>query len=148
MRYSAFFKATLAACLLIASANVLPAQCNNFVKKKCNPKIQPFTSNGQMNTTVLSSGQSSSLNMTCYSGQAYRVLVCSESALGTPTFKVMDKSRKVLFDSKANDSPDFWDFKAKSTQEFTVEVTVPPSESTSSVLPSGCVSVMVGFKKD
>lgn len=142
----------LKTCLVIGMSVFLPAamnaQCNNFVKKKCTPKVQPFTSNGQMNTSVLSSGQTSSLNMTCYAGQAYRVLVCSESTIGNPTFKVMDKARKVLFDSKQNDNTDFWDFKAKNTQEFTVEVTVPPSESSSSVLPSGCVSVMVGFKKD
>jgi hypothetical protein len=60
----------------------------------------------------------------------------------------MDQSRKVLFDSQKNDSPDFWDFKSKSTQQLIVEVTTPTSQTTSSVLPSGCVTVLVGFKKD
>jgi hypothetical protein len=60
----------------------------------------------------------------------------------------MDASHKLLYDSKLNDYPDFWDFKARSTQQLIVQVTAPPSTSTSSVVPSGCVSVMVGFKKD
>lgn len=112
------------------------------------PKIKPFTSNGQMNTSTLSSGQSASMNLTFYSGQAYRILVCAQEVLGDVSFKVLDVNHKVIFDSQQNNAPDFWDFKVKNTQQLTVEVSVPPSESTSSVLPSGCVSVMVGFKKD
>ena len=143
-----YSKALVAICICALPLTPAPAQCNAFVKKKCMPKIQPFTNNGQMNTSTLTSGQSSSLNMTFYSGQDYRILVCSQEVLGTVTFKILDMSKKVIFDSKENDSPDFWDFKVKSTQQFTVEVSVPPSDSPSSVAPSGCVSVMVGFKKD
>ena len=111
------------------------------------PKIQPFTLNGQVNTSTLSSGQKTSLNLTFYSGQAYRIVVCGQEQLGDITFKVMDTDRKVVFDSQKNDYPDFWDFKVKNTQQFIVEVQVPESESSSSVLPSGCVSIMIGFKK-
>ena len=111
------------------------------------PKISPFTQNGQMNTTTLTSGQKTSLSLTFYSGQDYRILVCGESQLGDLTFKILDTQKKVVFDSQKNDYPDFWDFKVKNTQQFIVEVQVPESESTSSVLPTGCVSIMVGFKK-
>ncbi len=111
------------------------------------PKISPFTQNGQMNTSTLSSGQKTSLNLTFYSGQDYRILVCAQEQLGDVTFKILDMQRKVVFDSQKNDYPDFWDFKVKNTQQFIVEVQVPESESTSSVLTTGCVSIMVGFKK-
>ena len=125
------------------------AQCNNstFVKKKCIPNIQPFTQSGQMNTTKLSAGQHTELQLTFSSGQDYRILICSEEILGTVTFKVKDMSKKIIFDSQDNDSPDFWDFKVQSTQLFTVEVTVPVSDSPSSTPPSGCVSIILGFKK-
>jgi hypothetical protein len=149
MKNNYFLKPITALCIVtLLSSTVGIAQCNSFVKKQCMPKIQPFTNNGQMNTSTLSSGQSSSLNMTFYSGQDYRILVCSQEVLGTVTFKILDMSHKVVFDSKENDSPDFWDFKVKSTQQFIVEVSVPPSDSPNSIPPSGCVSVMVGFKKD
>ena len=138
----------LIAASFIATPIAMYAQCNVFVKKKCMPKIAPFTNNGQMNTSVLTSGGSTQMNLTFYSGQDYRILVCSEELLGEVTFKVMDKSKKVVFESKDHDMTDFWDFKARSTQEFIVQVNAPPSTSTSSILPSGCVSVMVGFKKD
>ena len=111
------------------------------------PKISPFQQNGQMNTSTLSAGQKTSLNLTFLSGQDYRILVCGEAALGDLTFKIMDLQHKVVFDSKKNDYPDFWDFKVKNTQQFIVEVQVPESESASSVLPTGCVSIIVGFKK-
>ena len=117
------------------------------LKKKCIPNIQPFTQSGQMNTTKLSSGQSTELLLTFSSGQDYRILICSEEVLGAVTFRVKDMSKKIIFDSKVNDYPDFWDFKVQSTQQFTVEVTVPPSDSPSSIAPSGCVSIILGFKK-
>lgn len=109
-------------------------------------KIVPFTSNGQVNSNSIQAGQTISLNLSFSAGQDYRIIVCSEEILGEVTFKVLDKSKKVVFDSAQNDHPDFWDFKAKSSQPLTVEVTAPPSQSTSSVLPSGCLSILVGFK--
>jgi hypothetical protein len=132
--------------ILAASPFFASAQCNVFVKKKCMSKIVPFTSNGQVNTNTLAQGQTVSLNLSFYAGQDYRIIVCSEEILGEVTFKVIDKSKKVVFDSAQNDFPDFWDFKAKSTQPLTVEITAPPSQSTSSVVPSGCLSVIIGFK--
>jgi hypothetical protein len=124
------------------------SQCNAFIKKKCMPKISPFTHNGQMNVSTLAAGQTTDVSLTFYAGQGYRILVCSEEILGDVTFKVMDMTKKVVFDSKDNNYPDFWDFKVKNTQQFIVHVEVPVSSSSSSIPPSGCVSVLVGFKKD
>jgi hypothetical protein len=147
MKHNYFMKAFVAIGFIAFSSTVTIAQCNTFVKKKCLPKIAPFTQNGQMNTSTLSAGQKTTLNLTFYSGQDYRILVCAQEDLGDVTFRIMDLQHKVIFDSQKNDSPDFWDFKVKNTQEFIVEVQVPQSESTSTIPPSGCVSVMVGFKK-
>jgi len=133
--------------ILTFTSTAINAQCSAFTKKKCMPKIQPFQQSGQINTSTMSAGQKTSLNITFYSGQDYRILVCGQPQLGELAFRVMDTNRKVVFDSRKNDYPDFWDFKVKNTQQFIVEVQVPESESTSSVLPSGCVSIMVGFKK-
>lgn len=147
MKQTYFLKAIVAISIVAFSTLAANAQCSTFLKKKCMPKIQPFQLNGQVNTSTLTSGQKTALNLTFYSGQDYRIVVCGQPQLGDLSFKVMDMNKKVVFDSKKNDSPDFWDFKVKNTQQFIVEVQVPESESTSSVLPSGCVSIMVGFKK-
>jgi hypothetical protein len=141
-------KAFLAGCMVAFSSAGAVAQCNAFIKKKCMPKISPFTNNGQMNNSTLMAGQSAQMSMTFYAGQDYRILVCSQEVLGEVTFKVLDMTKKVVFDSKENNAPDFWDFKVKNTQQFIVEVSVPPSDSPNSIVPSGCVSVMVGFKKE
>ncbi len=147
MKQTYFLKAIVAIGIVAFSTSAVNAQCSTFLKKKCMPKIQPFQLNGQANTSTLSSGQKTSLNLTFYSGQDYRIVVCGQQQLGDLSFKVLDMNKKVVFDSKKNDYPDFWDFKVKNTQQFIVEVQVPESESTSSVLPTGCVSIMVGFKK-
>ena len=148
MQYNHLSKTIAAMCLVVLFSTTGFSQCNNFVKKKCMPNILPFMHNGQTNTATLAAGQSSEMKLTFYSGQGYRILVCAQSVLGTVAFKIMDLSHKVVFDSKENDNPDFWDFKVKSTQQFIVQVAVPPSDSYGSVPPSGCVSVLVGFKKD
>ncbi|MBL7882768.1 MAG: hypothetical protein JNL69_01765 [Bacteroidia bacterium] len=124
------------------------AQCNAYIKKKCLPNLQPFTHNGQMSTTTVTAGQSAEVNLTFYSGQDYRIYICSQEILGECSFKVMDQNRKVVFDSENHSNPDFWDFKVKSSQQFIVEVKTPVSESTNSIIPSGCVTILVGFKKD
>jgi hypothetical protein len=147
MKHNLLSKTLLVSSVLAISSAFAFAQCNVFVKKKCMFKVQPFTQNGQMNTSNLQAGKTMEVNLTVNAGQDYRILVCSEEILGEVSFKVMDMSRKLIFDSKTNDFPDFWDFKAKSTQQLIVEVNAPASTSSSSVLPTGCVSVMVGFKK-
>lgn len=148
MKHNYFAKAAVFCSIIAFPSFGAYAQCSAFIKKKCMPKIQPFTHNGQLNSTTLSSGQTTELNMTFYAGQAYRILVCSQEVLGDVTFKVTDMSKKVVFDSKDNNFPDFWDFKVKNTQQLIVHVDVPKSDSPSSILPSGCVSILVGFKKD
>jgi hypothetical protein len=122
------------------------AQCNTFVKKMCNHKITPFTENGQSNTKTLTAGEKAILNVTLFAGQVYRILVCSEEILGIVSFKVTDATGGVLFDSSKNGQLDFWDFRMKSSQTIKIEIIVPLSSYTSSVLPSGCVSIIVGFK--
>ena len=125
----------------------LYAQCKGFVKKTCLPKLSPFVFNGQMNTSTLLAGDNAEMSLTFYSGQTYRIIVCAQEVLGTLRFKLKDATGNLVFDSSAHDDTDFWDFKAENTQQLTVEVIVPKSESANKIIPSGCVSVLVGFKQ-
>ena len=121
------------------------SQCKNIAKKQCMPKLAPYTHNGQLNSSTLLAGQTAELELTFNAGLEYRVLVCSEEALGKASFKLIDVEKNVVFNSSDFDSSEFWDFNVESTQQFTLEVTIPKSDSP--ISPSGCVSVLVGFKQ-
>lgn len=141
----------LPAALLTAALSISPfylgaQQCSKtWIKKKCVPKIAPFIHNGQMNGTVLKEGQSTEMTLTFYSGQDYRILVCSEESLENVTFRLYDANSKIFFDSKDHDNTDVWDFRVKTTTTVKVEVLVGDNED--KTVQSGCVSILVGFKQ-
>ncbi len=137
--------------VLICALALLPAtgafaQCKGFVKKQI-PKLSPFIHNGQVNSSVLLSGDQAELTLTFYSGQTYRILVSSDDKLGDVYFIMKDANKKQLFTSKDMGKSDYWDFSVESTQQMTLEVVVPNVDSPSGQYPSGCVSILVGFKQ-
>lgn len=83
--------------------------------------------------------------LTFYSGQDYRILICTEETLENVTFVVSDMNGKVIFDSKEHNNTDVWDFKVKTTTELKVVVSAGKNE-TGNGTATGCVSVLVGFK--
>ena len=123
------------------------AQCKGFTKKACIPGLAPFIHNGQMNSTILLAGEKAELQMIFYSGQDYRLMVCAQAILGDVSFRLLDKNKKVVFNSKEEDYVQFWDFNVVSTQQFSIEVDVPQSSSSTQLVENGCVSVLVGFKQ-
>jgi len=137
--------AIAAACFLFFSING-SSQCRNVAKKQCFPQLLPYVQNGQFNSTRLSSSETADMQMTFFAGQDYRLFVCSESVLGDVNFKVMDADKKELFNSKKADSKQ-WDFNVATTMQLIVEVEVPPNDSPNKIIPEGCVSVLVGLKK-
>ena len=122
------------------------AQCKGFVKKQI-PKLAPFIHNGQINSSVLLSGDHAELTLTFYSGQTYRIMVSNQEILGDVYFEMKDAARNKLFSSKDQGKTDYWDFTVESTQQLTIEVVVPDADAPSGLVPSGCVSILVGFKQ-
>ncbi len=134
------------AIALLSSASVF-AQCKGFVKKQI-PKLTPFIHNGQINSSVLLSGDHAELTLTFYSGQTYRIMVGAQETLGDVWFVMKDANKNQVFSSKDQGKKvDFWDFTVESTQQLTIEVMVPDSDAPSGLVPSGCVSILVGFKQ-
>ena len=70
----------IGALALVTSVNSF-SQCKGFVKKQI-PKLAPFIHNGQINSSVLLSGDHAELTLTFYSGQNYRILVSNQETLG------------------------------------------------------------------
>ncbi len=123
------------------------AQCKSFVKKQV-PKLAPFIHNGQINSSVLLSGDHTELTLTFYSGQTYRIMVDAQEVLGDVYFVMKDANKGQLFSSKEQGKKsDYWDFTVESTQQLTIEVMVPDNDAPSGLVPSGCVSILIGFKQ-
>ncbi|MEK6615982.1 MAG: hypothetical protein AABZ32_07705 [Bacteroidota bacterium] len=122
------------------------AQCKGFVKKQI-PKLAPFIHNGQINSSVLLSGDHAELTLTFYSGQTYRIMVSGQKTIGDVFFVMKDASKSQIFNSKDQGKTDYWDFTVESTQQLTIEVMVPDEEAPTGLVPSGCVSILVGFKQ-
>lgn len=135
----------LATSLLFITMDV-SAQCRNIAKKQCFPALLPYTQNGQFNSAKLAPGESAEVQMTFYAGQDYRLMVCSEAVLGNVNFKVFDAEKNELFNSKKAAAKQ-WDFNVAATQALSVQVEIPPSDSPNKIIPEGCVSILVGFKK-
>ncbi len=121
-------------------------QCRSVAKKQCFPQLSPYTQNGEFNSARLAPGETAEIQMTFYAGQNYRLMVCAEGVLGDVNFKVLDADKKELYNSKKSDSKT-WDFNVTSTQQLIVAVDVPASDAPTRIIPEGCVSILVGFKK-
>jgi hypothetical protein len=133
-------------CLFLTLQFSASAQCRSVAKKQCFPQLSPYTQNGEFNSARLAPGESAEVQMTFYAGQNYRLMVCSEGVLGDVNFKVLDTDKKELYNSKKSDSKT-WDFNVTSTQQLIVAVDVPVSDAPTKIIPEGCVSILVGFKK-
>ena len=137
----------LASLVLTIDAN---AQCKKYTKKHCLPSLSPYKHNGQLTSAIFNPGDSADVVMAFNAGKEYRILICAQDQIGKVQFKVLDKSRKVLYKSNPEESNPYWDFKVTNTQQFIVQLTVPPMEKSNqknNLVPNGCVALLVGFKE-
>lgn len=126
---------------------VLNAQCKGFTKKQCLPKLAPYTHNGQLTSAVFMPGESAEIEMTFNAGKSYRLIVASQEVIGNATFKVLDQTNKVIYQDTSSANMLSWDFSMKNTQPLIIQITVPPMETSNKIVPSGCVSLLIGFKE-
>ncbi len=125
------------------------SQCKG-VAKKCLPDMKPFVYTGQLNSTILNEGESAELVMTFTAGQEYRILTCAPVYLGILKFSIYDSNRKLVFNNKDFNNSQYWDLKVGSTEDYTIQVSVPYAkhQKVADISGSGCVAVLVGFKND
>ncbi|MFT3884246.1 MAG: hypothetical protein QM724_02085 [Flavobacteriales bacterium] len=138
--------------IVLAALMALPmaseAQCRSFAKNKCIPALAPYKFNETFNAAQLAPGEEAEVELTFYSGQEYRLLVCAHPILGAVNWKLMDATGKSLFESSANDPRTNFDFKVATTQQLTVHIDVPPAaKGGNGMLTVGCVGILVGFKE-
>lgn len=136
-----------AAVMLLAVAGDANAQCKSYAKRQCRPALAPYLHNGQVNNAVLVPGDKAELLLTFFAGQEYRLMVCGMPVLGKVSFRILDSDRNMIYESKKNPNQNYFDFKVASTQQLIVEINVPDDKSPNGIVPEGCVSVLIGFKK-
>ncbi len=135
----------LAAALVIICMGSY-AQCRSFAKNKCVPTLAPYKFNETFNAAQLAPGEEAEVNLTFYSGQEYRVLVCAHPVIGDVDWKLVDTSGRIVFESKEGARKEHFDLKAADTAQMKVIVTVPERGRTDMV-HVGCVGILVGFKE-
>ncbi|MCW5899966.1 MAG: hypothetical protein KIT10_11925 [Flavobacteriales bacterium] len=137
--------AALAAMLLLL-AGAAQAQCRSFAKNKCVPDLAPYKFNESFNGAQLAPGEEAEVNLTFYSGQEYRVMVCVHPILGEVNWKLVDTNNKTVFESLADEPKKSFDFKVASTTQMRVVVWVP-TRGSSDMVHVGCVAILTGFKE-
>ncbi len=145
-------KRSLQCSFLLILLSFLPgmmhAQCKGFVKKSGLPKLTPFISNGQVQSSQMRPGDNAEIVLSFFSGQDYRIVVTGQPILGNVRFKVKDMQGNVLFNNSESDDVDFFDFRVANSQQLKVEVLVPAYSGDNNIVPNGCVAVIVGFKTE
>lgn len=134
----------LTTLLLIAVCGNLYSQCK-VLADKCTQDIRPYRFAGQGNYKV-SEGKSVELNATFYSGENYRLLLCSPDYWKKFRFNIYDSNRKLLFTNKLDESLNYWDFKPKKTENYIVEMIIPYTNNNKENARNGCVALLIGFK--
>jgi hypothetical protein len=134
--------AILGAFLVVAGD--VQAQCRSFAKNKCVPALAPYKFNESFNSAQLAPGEEAEVNLTFYSGQDYRVMVCAHPILGEVNWKLVDNNNKIVFESLADEPKPNFDLKVATTMQMKLVVWVP-TQAKSEMVHVGCVAIMVGF---
>ena len=139
--------ALLVACALVFTLGA-NAQCKVFAKKRCVPELGDYKFNESFNAAKLFPGEDAEVNLTFFSGQNYRIVVCNQDIIGEINWQVLDASNRILFESFAGeDSKKSFDLKVLDTQQLKVKVWVPDMKTANEMAPQGCVAILVGFKE-
>lgn len=140
---------TIKIILLIVGAlslnTAFSQQCKSFVKNNCREAMGEYIPGQDFNSAKMMAGDEAEVEMTFYSGEDYRLLVCNHPVLGQVEFQVVDLSGTELFDNTKNDNTDHFDFRVEGTKTLLVKLKAPPATDTS-LNPQGCVAIMVGRK--
>ena len=138
----------LALFLLSALPLAAGAQCRSFVKNKCQTSMLPYKFNETFNAAQLAPGEEAEVDLTFFSGQDYRLLICAHPILGAVNWKLVDGTGQSLFESTAENPKTNFDFKVANTQQLKVHIDVPQKATGGNdMLNVGCVGILVGFKE-
>lgn len=137
MRFSIFI---LALFLIFSGTDQASGQCKlKELKKAYLEKIKPYEFEG-ISAGLIFAGESTTISVSVFRNQKYRLFFHSEGFDGPVTVKVMTLNRYVLFTNKDDPSLDRYTFMPKKTEDYYVEFTTPASANEDA---RGCVAVVL-----
>lgn len=118
------------------SANAQCAAAKEGIKK-----LTPFMHNGKVNAVTVILDEPSEIHLSIYKGLNYKFQVGSESALGKVTFRILDESKKEIYNSATAADPESWIFYSNQSQNLIVEI-YPVEKG-----KEGCAYLVVGMQQ-
>lgn len=128
--------------------------CGQFHRKYCvfeDSKGGNWQYNAQSKSGLFNQGMVSKLRCVIYKGMDYRISVCCETILGEKVnYKIFDaRTNEMLFDNKANDDTQVFEFQSVSTRQLVIEVVVPQGATEKDKHKStdaACVGLLIEHK--
>jgi hypothetical protein len=104
--------------------------CGPYHRKFCrfdDDKSGKWMYNAQSRSGLFAQGVVSKLRCVIYKGMDYRISVCCETVLGDKVnYKIFDaRTDEMLFDNKAAEDTQTFEFQSVSTRQLVIEVVVP-----------------------
>jgi hypothetical protein len=100
-----------------------------------------FISDGQVYQAFLTE-EAAEFETTLYGGSTYRVVTSAGIKDNFVVFSIIDEEGTVLFTNEKYKNAKYWDFKVESTINCKIELKLDLERKS-----SGCVTMLIGFKK-
>ncbi len=128
--------------------------CGQFHRKFCvfdDAKAGNWQYNAQSKSGLFNQGMVSKLRCVIYKGMDYRISVCCETILGEKVnYKIFDaRTNEMLFDNKAAEDTQIFEFQSVSTRQLVIEVVVPQGATEKDKHKStdaACVGLLIEHK--
>jgi hypothetical protein len=149
-----YFTGIVLGLAISAAAFAQSSVCGQFHKKYCqfdNNKGGNWQYNAQSRSGLFNQGMVSKLRCVIYKGMDYRMSVCAETILGDKVnYKIFDaRTNELLFDNKAAEDAQTFEFQSVSTRQLVIEVMVPQGATEKDKHKStdaACVGLLIEHK--
>jgi hypothetical protein len=149
-----YFLSVIATIALSTSVFSQSGVCGQFHRKYCvfeDTKGGNWQYNAQSKSGLFNQGMVSKLRCVIYKGMDYRISVCCETILGEKvSYKIFDaRTNEMLFDNKAAEDTQVFEFQSVSTRQLVIEVMVPQGATEKDKHKSSdaaCVGLLIEHK--
>ncbi len=134
------------ALLIITIPIVLAQDCTGFHKYHCLYADYSFYYSKQSKSTLMSHGQTTSLNIVAYGGEEYYVGLCAHRKFGDLKMRILEDSEEktVIYDNAQDDFAQNVTFINEKTRNLIIEVSVPEDKSDEN--NRRCVGILIEYK--
>jgi hypothetical protein len=149
-----YFLSIFFSTALVASVLSQTSVCGQYHRKYCkfeDDKGREWLYNAQSKSGLFNQGMVSKLRCVIYKGMDYRISVCCETIIGEKVnYKIFDaRTSELLFDNKASEDTQIFEFQSVSTRQLVIEVLVPKGATEKDEHKStnaACVGLLIEHK--